>query len=409
MEKRTFRTLFLILLLTNTSVFSQGETDFIGQVFYHNNYPMSGVNAYLHEQGGAIIDTAVTDIDGNYEFENVTPGNYTITFSTEQSAGGVELNDVFLVMLKLMNLYTFNPIQTIAADVNNSGTITWQDYSMILIGYLNRGIPFQNPWVFESISTPIPTGSREGFITSKSSSSGDVNGSLQPDPKSNSIFVNNPVVSLTANSSDPIEFNLSGGQNLQIAGMHLAINIPEDLNVISVESPIAAANISISGGQIKATWIDEERQGYEITEGAPLLVIHTQATFTSRDGNSYSLKLDNESHFINIDGELITGVNLILPTINLEVQKELTLSAYPNPFLNYATLDYQLPQDGHVIIALFDQTGRQVMEMENGVCSAGTHQVKIDGHALLPGIYHYSIRFSGSEQYINTGTIIKSK
>ena len=307
-----------------------------------------------------------------------------------------------------MNLYTFTPIQELAADVNCTGTITWSDYFMILVSYLNQGNPFPNDWVFQTASVTIPTGSRDGYI-SRSSSSGDVNGNLQPDPKSNPIFLNNPVVNLTADISTPIEFNLSGGQNLQIAGMHLAIRIPADLNVISVESPIPDASIFISQGQIRVTWIDKTRQGFEITEGTPLLVIGTKATDLSRDGQSYSLTLGNESHFINIDGELLPGVSLILPTIDLKIQKDHAHSAYPNPFLNNATVYYHLPQDGHVIIALYDQSGKQVQEMENGVSSAGSHQVNIDGSSLLPGIYHYSIRFSGNDQYISTGTMIKSR
>ena len=413
MEKATFRTLCLFLLLTSTSVFSQGETDFTGTVLYNNNdNPMSGVNAYLHAPGDIIIDTAITDIEGNYTFENVTPGDYKVTFSTEQPAGGVALEDPYLLLLKFSDpdIYPFTDIQKLAADVDGNDTLNLLDYNSILEGYMNQEVPFPiGPWVFETVLTPIPVPSREGFITSRASSSGDVSGSLQPDPKGSPIFLNNPVVNLTADPSDPIEFNLAGGQNLKIAGMHLVIRIPDDLNVISVESPVSAASIFISEGEIRVTWIDRTRQGFEITEGTPLLVIRTKATRLSRNGNSYGLKLGDESHFIDINGELIQGVSLILPTINVKLQKDLAVSAYPNPFLNFSTLDFLLPQDGLVIIALFDQSGRQVMEMENGIRSAGSHQVIIDGAALLPGIYHYSISFSGSDQYINTGTIIKSK
>ncbi len=409
MEKITLKAIGLIFLLMSASAFSQNTEDFSGQVFYHDNYPMSGVNAYLHNSGGNIIDTAVTNIEGVFEFENVSAGNYTVTFSTEQPEGGVELADAFLVMRKLLNQVTFDAIQTLAADVNGSGTITWADYWMILISYLNQGNEFPTPWVFQSIPVTIPSESRDGFILGGGSSSGDVNGSLQPDPKSNSIFLNNPVVELSAGSSDPIAFNLAGGQNLQIVGMHLSIKVPEGLIVTGVESAISAVKIFTSDNQIKVTWIDKDYQGFEITEGSPLLVIHTRAKELSRDGESYSLKLDEESHFIDLDGNLVQGVSMILPTINLNLLKESTHSVYPNPFTSNTTIEYQVPQDGQVVITLFDQTGRQVMEIENSCISAGTHQVKIDGSYLLPGIYHYSIRYSGNEYFIKTGSMIKSK
>jgi hypothetical protein len=409
MEKAILRTLCLSLLLLSTTVFSQGSYNFNGQVTYHDNYPMAGVIAHLTDSIGNVIDSATTNNGGHYTFHNVAPGNYTITFTTDQSAGGVNLTDPFIVMQRLLNLCTFTSIQELAGDVDGDGILTRDDYDLILLGYMNQENPFPvGPWVFETASVTIPTAARDEFNT-RSGSSGDVNGSLVPDPKISSIFLNNPVINLIAGPSDPIEFKLAGAGNLEIAGMHLVIRIPEGLSVLSVESPISAASISILKDQVRVTWIDNDRQAFEVTDGMPLLVITTKTTGLSRDGKSYSLKLSDESHFINTDGELISGVSLILPTINLIAKKDIALTVYPNPFMEYANLSYLLPGEGHVIISLFDQAGRLVQEIVNGDCSAGNHQVKIDGADLVPGIYHYSIIYTGSEQFLSTGTMIKSK
>jgi hypothetical protein len=411
MEKVTLKAAVLGLLLISTSVFSQSGNDFNGQLLYHNNNPIVGANAFLYNAGGDLVATTTTDIQGLYLFENLTAGDYTVSFSTAQPAGGVELSDAFLVMLRIMNLYTFNSVQALAADVNGSGTITWTDYFLILIGYLNQGNPFPvGPWVFETASVTIPLASRDGFTSRGGSSSGDVNGNLQPDPKSNPIFINTPVIDVTKNMADPVEFNLAAGENLQIAGMHLAISIPDELEVVRVESLLNQASIFISDGKVKVTWIDESLEGIEFKEGDPILTIITKANETSRGGSSYSLKLGDESHLINGEGEMISGASLTLPTIYLTWQnKNINHTVYPNPFINYATVEYQLLQDGHVNISLFDQAGRQVIELENSAGTAGIHQVKIDGSSLLPGIYYYHIRLSGNEQHIMTGSIIKSK
>lgn len=409
MEKATFRTLCLVLLLTSTSVFSQGGNGFVGEVLYQNSYPLSGVTAYLHAPGGEIIATDTSDINGQYGFENLPDGNYTVTFETEQDAGGIELSDVYDLLYYFQDDIALTPIQALAANVNGDGDINMDDYNQILNGYLNQGNPFPTgSWVFETLSVTIPIQSRDG-LSKSGSSSGDVNGSLVPDPKSNQIFTNNPTINLTSDPRKPIEFDLSGGQSIQIAGMHLVIEVPEGLEVISVNTPVIGASICIKENQIKVTWLDASMKGYDITESDPLVVINAKPTSLSRDGKSFSLRLGDQSHFMNLDGELISGVSLVLPTINLTLRNELTLSAYPNPFMDYATLDYQLPQDGQIMIALYDQSGRMVQEVENGAMTAGNHQAKIDGSLLLPGIYYYSIRFTGSDQYINTGAIIKSK
>jgi hypothetical protein len=409
MEKSIVRTLCLSFLLLSITAFSQDGNSFSGQVIYHNNYPMAGVTAHLRDSIGNVIDSVITDNTGNYTFSNVASGNYMVTFTTNQPSGGVSLTDPFIIMQRLLNLCTFNSIQELAADVDGDGTVTWDDYSLILIAYMNEENPFPvGPWVFEQLNVTIPTGAREGFTT-RGTSSGDSNGSLVPDPKNSPIYLTNPSLCLAANHSDPIEFKLTSSGNLEIAGMHLVIKIPEGLKVLNVESPVSAANISIFNDQVRVTWIDEARQAFEIMNGMPLLVITTEATAVSRDENNYSLKLSDESHFINTDGELISGVNLVLPTIIISKIKDLAATVYPNPFIEYTNLNFQLPGDGNVIISLFDQSGRQVQKIINGNASAGSNQVKIDGADLIPGMYHYSIMYSGSNQQINNGTIIKSK
>jgi hypothetical protein len=409
MEKAIFRILCLAFLLTTASVYSQGGTDFTGQVLYHTNYPLSGVHTYLHTAGGNIVDSAVTNNEGLYSFEDVTPGNYVISFSTEQPEGGIDLSDANLVMQKIFNLVELDEIQTLAADVNGSGTITWNDYFMIVIGYLNQGNPFPQPWVFESISTPIPVPARTPFTTGGGSSSGDVNGSLVPDPKSRPVFIESPFIDFTTNAENSLEFNLTCTDNQEIAGMHLAFSIPEDLEVINAECAVESAAVFISGDRLNVTWMDENMKGTLINEGASLLKINARMKNVSREQKNYSLILKDASHFIDKDGQLIEGLKLSMPTLNVQGSRTINCSAYPNPFSNNTTIEFTIPVEGQVLIGIYDQAGRQVKQVENGFFSSGKHSIKIDGTDLYPGIYHYTARLSGNGQNVTTGTIIKSK
>lgn len=372
---------------------------------------MSGVVAYLHNSDGNIVGTTTTNNGGHYTFHDVNPGVYTITFTTDQPAGGINLSDAYLVLMKvLIPSFYLTPIQLLASDVDGSGTITLNDYALILTGYLNQGNPFPiGPWVFEPFPPiTIPNAAREGFTT-RGGSSGDVNGSLVPDPKNSSICLSNPVINITTGLTDPIEFKLTSAGNLNIAGMHLVIQIPEGLSVLNVESPINSASISLINNQVRVTWIDEAMEGFEIVDGMPILVITTKATSLTRNANIYSLRLGNESHFINTSGEMISGINLMLPSISVSAEKELAVAVYPNPFRENLNLNFLLPEDGNAIISIFDQSGRTVRKITEGIGSAGNHEVEIDGTDLIPGIYHYSITYNGNSQLISTGTIIKSK
>ncbi len=409
MEKAIFRILCLAFLLSTISVFSQGETDFTGEVLYHDNYPLSGVNAYLRVEGGSIIDSAVTNNEGIYVFEDVTPGNYVISFSTDEQEGGVDLSDAALVMQEIFNLVDLDEVQTLAADVNGSGTITWNDYFMIVIGYLNQGNPFPQPWVFQSISTPIPAPARTGVTTGGGSSSGDVNGSLVPDPKSRPIFIESPFMDFTATAENSVEFNLTCTDHQEIAGMHLAFIIPEELEVVEAECAVASASVYVSGDRLNVTWMDENMKGIIINEGTPLLKIKATLKNRSREPKSYSLILKDASHFIDTEGQLIEGLRFTLPVLNVHSLQAMNCSAYPNPFRINTTIEFNIPEDAQMLIALYDQAGRQVKQVANEFYTAGEHSVIIDGTDLFPGIYHYTARLSDNGQNVTTGTIIKSK
>jgi hypothetical protein len=73
---------------------------------------------------------------------------------------------------------------------------------------------------------------------------------------------------------------------------------------------------------------------------------------------------------------------------------------FPNPFNPSTTINYSLPEAGHVTIKVFDVLGREVIELVNEVKSHGKHSVKFDAHNFSSGIYIYTIRannFSASK------------
>jgi hypothetical protein len=55
--------------------------------------------------------------------------------------------------------------------------------------------------------------------------------------------------------------------------------------------------------------------------------------------------------------------------------KEFSLSAYPNPFNSTLEIRYEVPQAGNVELAVFNVLGQKVTTLENGMRSAGTHNI----------------------------------
>jgi len=64
---------------------------------------------------------------------------------------------------------------------------------------------------------------------------------------------------------------------------------------------------------------------------------------------------------------------------------------YPNPFNPTTTINFQVPQDGHVTLTVYNMVGQKVATLVNGNVSAGYHSVVWDAATHPSGIYLYRI------------------
>lgn len=66
---------------------------------------------------------------------------------------------------------------------------------------------------------------------------------------------------------------------------------------------------------------------------------------------------------------------------------ELALSAYPNPFNSTVTIRYDLPQAGHVELAVYDLQGRLVETLRDEFAQSGSHELKWSPRHAASGVY----------------------
>jgi peptidoglycan/xylan/chitin deacetylase (PgdA/CDA1 family) len=147
-----------------------------GKILYHNitNTPVAGVQVKLQKAGGSSI-TVNTDVSGNYFFNNVLNGNYTLTFSKTDGWGGVNATDALLTLNYFAGSVQLDNLQKAAADVNNSNSINATDALLILRRFAALQNSFPKPdWIFEENAVSI---SVTGNITKnvKCIITGDVN------------------------------------------------------------------------------------------------------------------------------------------------------------------------------------------------------------------------------------------
>ena len=82
------------------------------------------------------------------------------------------------------------------------------------------------------------------------------------------------------------------------------------------------------------------------------------------------------------------------------------LGNYPNPFNPETTIDYALPHEGKVRLAVYDLLGREVAVLVDEPLSAGHHAVRFRGDDLPSGPYVYHLQV-GDEVAVRTMMLVK--
>jgi hypothetical protein len=74
-----------------------------------------------------------------------------------------------------------------------------------------------------------------------------------------------------------------------------------------------------------------------------------------------------------------------------------TATNYPNPFMDYTTIEFEMEQYATVDIIIYDAGGNEIRKLECQECRVGTNQVLWDtkcskGNSMGSGTYFYEIR-----------------
>ncbi len=71
---------------------------------------------------------------------------------------------------------------------------------------------------------------------------------------------------------------------------------------------------------------------------------------------------------------------------------------YPNPFNPTTTIEFTLPDDGKVVLKIYDVLGREVQTLVNEKMKAGEyHQAVFNGADLASGIYFARLQLEGKQ------------
>ena len=404
----------------NIDICSNNIVNITGNVSTVENVAIEKVKVKLDDAG--IQDYTTLD-DGMYAFPQMpTGGDYDIIpVRNDDHDNGVSTLDLILIQKHLLQTRLLeNPYELIAADINNSGSISSIDLIQLrkLILGVYEEFPNNQSWrmvdaAYEFVYPTDPWAEafpeEYGILNLNSNMQvdfvgikvGDVNGSVTANAQSEKVEIRNgqPVVMHFTDqfiqAGEQVSVSMEVRDRLSLLGLQTSLThdglILESIN--SSRLDINTSNLhKIDQHNSSISWNSENAL---ILENEALL----ELTFTAvRD-----VRLDNvlSINDENLSSEMYVGEQLEVRHLEMrsKTRSGMTVSQnIPNPWNNETIIDITVEQRGEGELIIQDLMGRTIYRLDLNLKS-GSNKVIISNENLSEkGLYTYTV-ISGNSQY----------
>ncbi len=392
-----------------------------GHVITALNTPIKDVQVNL--EGPEMDDYRMTDQEGKYAFEDLFTryGYELIPIKDDFPLNGVSTLDLLMIQQHILGVRPFeNPFSLIAADINNSGSVTTTDIIQLrkMILGLYDAFPENNSWRFVHskygiIDNESPWPFLEGlfvpdlvedvmdgdFIGIKI---GDVNQSVEEELNKRSIETrSNEVLAI-------------GLKDKQLASGEV-IEVPF---IIKSRADLVALQWTVSLDGEKLTFLDWKAEGINLKteelailegEGQHITMAwsHLNPVHLASGTAVITLILKSHENILLSDhlqlGSTITKAMAYNQNFErMEIEPEWTKvqsfdfavhQNMPNPFHNQTVINFDLPEEAFAEIVIHDATGKQIYRNRSQYPS-GKNQLSITDQELgkVSGVLYYTVQ-----------------
>ncbi len=375
----------------------------------------------IEVQGEGAMPTIITGASGDFNMTLPKGQAYEVTpIKTDEPLNGVSTFDLILISKHILGIEPFSsPYQYIAADVNQSETVTAFDLVQLRQLILNINTAFSNntSWRFVDANhtfttdTPLTEDFKEkitidnhqvdrmnaNFVAVKV---GDLNGSatanaLQKQQNSESrtarktLTLNILDKNLTAGQTVTIDFTQQDLKNFE--GYQMALDFT-GLELLTIHEGMVKTHhfgqTLLNRNILLSSWDRFSGSTDPTTDDTHLFSLEFKALYAGKISDFLHIQPNTLTpQAYNITGELL-DIDLHFETTTTE----LTLAQNrPNPFKETTTIGFQLPQAGKATLTILDVQGRVLLQEERNF-STGSQQWTIEGRNLTTkGILYYQL------------------
>lgn len=419
-----------IILQDNRNVcpdrFVNNNTSHIAGTIVLGNQSMAAeVPVSIYESAGSELSKQNTNLSGKYEFalmENTK--DYLVKPNYDgDPLKGVSTRDILKIQKHILGLEEFKEqYQFIAADVNNSKSITAKDISDIrkLILGVTSNFVGNNSWNFVSTATPFDINNPFAYTNQVNINAlshdmmdnnfmavktGDVtgeantNGALQSTSR-NATQVNLLVTEQRFESGDIVSVPISFNEDLnQFNGIQMALTYDESsLEFVSIEG--AAVNIEATNYNLVYDHTSTIRISYS-SENSKVINANS-AIFILNFKAKTKGKLDPQSLFINEksitpqvysqNDDLNLNVQYIGKSINdVAADKYVLYQNIPNPFSTITNIQFFAPKNDEIVeLSIHDISGK-ILFRKSITTKKGINELEVKLDPGIHGILYYKL------------------
>ena len=385
-----------------------------GEIISHTGQPIEAVEVIV-ESTDANLST-MSNGNGGFEFTMPDGADYTVRpYKNNDPLNGVSTFDLVLISQHILGLNPFDtPYKYIAADVNQSGTVTAFDLVQLRQLILNVFPEFPNntSWrfmdmamTFDSMETAMELANQHKEQTIRDLSGdrldmdflgvkiGDINGSAVSTRSAEATGRNKQGTFKLVTDNQQLEKGKTYtvpfyGQDFeQITGYQFTLTFPY-LKLIHIEGGVA--NTEHFGrtledrGILTTSW--HSLQSHEIT--SPLFSLTFQA---SKTGQLNEL-LNVTSEHTPAEAYSFSG-NFLNVSLAFSEPSPIPFEVYqnnPNPFNQQTTIAFDLPAKGNAVFQLVNSQGQIVLKRE-AAFQKGRNELPLNTRHLPDGTYYYQL------------------
>ncbi len=367
---------------------------------------------------GTMPEMITTDVSGTFRYEVATGENYTVKpKKTMNPLNGVSTFDLVLIQKHILGLQTFDsPYHYIAADINQSNTVT--AYDMVILRQLILNIltdfPNNESWKFVNMAYPMDSVNplTEGYTEEHTIENinkdvalefmavkiGDVNGTAKPnalvageDRSTNGTIVIDAIdQQVVAGQSYVVDFSVENLNQLEGYQFTLAY---DGLTFENWEGGLIDENyfgytlakkgfITTSWNKPNSNQVLEETSAFKLrftahTDGLLSEMLSISSEITAAEG-------------YDLSGELL-DIELAFDKMTIGDKVFDLYQNRPNPFKEKTEIGFYLPQASKATLTVMDVTGKVIKTIQ-GDYEKGEHAILLErGDFPASGLLYYQL------------------